>query len=135
MPQDPLKREGRCDSYRRSRRGTLCSDMSRHSPTAASIKVLQIFLDEPTGDHYGYDLMRATHLKSGSLYPILKRLLRDGYLTVHDEPIDPRIAGRPARRVYRLTSDGAERARHDMKEFYRHLPVPAWVPRVGMTGP
>lgn len=109
--------------------------MSRPPLTAASIKVLQVFLDDPTGDHYGYDLMRITHLKSGSLYPILKRLLREGYLSAHDEPIDPRIEGRPARRVYKLTSDGAEMAGHDIKEFYRHLPVPAWVPRVGTTGP
>ena len=33
--------------------------------------VLAAFLDDPTADRYGLDLMRATGHPSGTLYPIL----------------------------------------------------------------
>jgi PadR family transcriptional regulator, regulatory protein PadR len=53
---------------------------------------------------YGYDLSKATGLKSGTLYPILTRLHDQGWLeTKWTEPARP---GRPPRHLYRLTALG-----------------------------
>ena len=71
--------------------------------------VLQALLG--TGDtwRHGYDLARETALKSGTLYPILMRLERHGWLEAvwEDEP----VPGRPRRHLYRLTSAGVAEAR------------------------
>ncbi len=58
---------------------------------------------------HGYDLSRETSLKSGTLYPILMRLERLGWLEARweDEP----APGKPRRHLYRLTSLGMEEAR------------------------
>lgn len=58
----------------------------------------------------GADLMRATKLKSGSLYPILRRLEEAGWITGNWEEIDPREAGRPRRRFYKVTATGRRNA-------------------------
>jgi DNA-binding PadR family transcriptional regulator len=59
--------------------------------------------------HYGYDLSRATDLKSGTLYPILMRLEAQGWLEARWE--DALQPGKPARHLYRLTGLGASEAR------------------------
>lgn len=56
------------------------------------------------GPEYGYALMKATGLKSGSLYPILMRLTDRGYLTANWEP--SQSPGRPPRQIYKLTPKG-----------------------------
>jgi len=66
--------------------------------------VLSIFAAEPSCWHYGYDLVRETGLKAGSLYPILMRLADRGQLEARWEP-GPQ-PGIPARHLYRLTPAG-----------------------------
>ncbi|GAA3398659.1 PadR family transcriptional regulator [Cryptosporangium minutisporangium] len=80
--------------------------------TVAVAAVLAAFLQDPTADRYGLELMEGSGLPSGTLYPILTRLQRAGWAETHWEEIDPVEAGRPARRYYRLTADGVERARN-----------------------
>jgi DNA-binding PadR family transcriptional regulator len=58
--------------------------------------------------HYGYDLSKATGLKSGTLYPILMRLERQGWLEARWEAAA--TSGKPARHLYRLTPLGASEA-------------------------
>ena len=79
--------------------------------TANVGKVLRVLLDDPTGDHYGYTLMRATGLPSGNLYPIVGRLEAAGWIEGRTEEIDPSAAGRRPRRYYRLTGEGVTRGR------------------------
>lgn len=56
------------------------------------------------GWQHGYDLMKATGLSSGTLYPLLVRLTRKGLLEAEwQAPVQP---GRPARHAYRLTAAG-----------------------------
>ena len=58
---------------------------------------------------HGYDLSRATGLKSGTLYPILQRLHAQGYLDARwEESPHP---GKPPRHIYQLTPQGLELAR------------------------
>lgn len=44
---------------------------------------------------------------SGTIHPILARLEQAGWLESRWEEIDPSEKGRPRRRYYRFTSDGA----------------------------
>jgi PadR family transcriptional regulator len=78
--------------------------------TVQVAQVLAVFLEDPAADRYGTELMERTALASGSLYPILTRLRQAGWAEARWEEIDPVAAGRPARRYYRLTPDGAARA-------------------------
>nr|WP_240500127.1 PadR family transcriptional regulator [Sphingomonas montana] len=58
---------------------------------------------------HGYDLCRQTGIKSGTLYPLLIRLERQGYLEAEwQAPVEP---GRPLRHAYRLTDSGMHLAR------------------------
>jgi DNA-binding PadR family transcriptional regulator len=81
-------------------------------------KVLSAFLADVTEDRYGLDLMKITSLPSGTLYPILQRLQDAGWVTAEWEEIDPAAEGRPARRYYRLTPQGAENARVALAELH-----------------
>ncbi|MCW7986884.1 hypothetical protein XF35_16730 [Streptomyces platensis subsp. clarensis] len=76
------------------------------------LRVLAALLEKPDDPAYGYDLMKATGLRSGSLYPILARLTAEGWVTRENEETQ-RSEG-PARRYYRLTALGAAEARREI---------------------
>ena len=61
------------------------------------------------GHRYGFDVMDATGLPDGTVYPILRRLERRGVLegAWEDEAV-ARAEQRPPRRYYRLTPLGDE---------------------------
>jgi PadR family transcriptional regulator len=70
-----------------------------------SLRILAAIRD---GNAYGLDLVARTGLASGTVYPTLARLRRSGLVETRWE--DQRVAereGRPRRRYYRLTADGA----------------------------
>ncbi|MFI7432425.1 PadR family transcriptional regulator [Micromonospora haikouensis] len=89
--------------------------------TVAVATILRVFLEDPEKDHYGYDLMKKTGFASGKIYPLLARLRAAGWLTVAEEDIDPAVAGRPARRGYRLTAEGARVARLELARLNDQL--------------
>ena len=61
------------------------------------------------GYRYGFDVMEACDLASGTAYPALRRLERAGYLESRWEKADAAHSeGRPARRIYELTPEGAD---------------------------
>lgn len=74
-------------------------------------RVLQAFLDSPADETYGFALSRATGLQPGTLYPLLERMLEEGWLTTRWEEINEETAGRRRRRYYRLTGVGEQEAR------------------------
>ncbi|HUE90106.1 MAG TPA: helix-turn-helix transcriptional regulator [Vicinamibacterales bacterium] len=90
--------------------------MRRLSVTAVS--VLQAIAD---GFEYGFDIIDHTGLPSGTVYPALSRLERDGLVRSSWEN-DARAhrEGRPARRYYRITAPGT-RALEDSLTYYRTL--------------
>lgn len=67
--------------------------------TNALEKVLRILASDPQAKHWGYGLMKAAGLKSGTLYPMLSRLQDEGYVTCewHER-----------RKYYLLTKSGEE---------------------------
>lgn len=77
-------------------------------------RVLRVFLADVSARHYGYDLMKAARLPSGTLYPLLARLHDQGLVTSEWEhrPDDP--GGRPPRKYYQLTAEGARVARLEL---------------------
>ncbi|HWH00792.1 MAG TPA: PadR family transcriptional regulator [Pilimelia sp.] len=96
--------------------------------TVPVARVLAVLVAEPAADRYGLDLMRATGLPSGTLYPILARLEEAGWLQARWEDVDPAAAGRPARRYYRLTAAGAEAGRVELAALHAQT-RPATAPR------
>ena len=74
--------------------------------------VLRALLAESAHEMYGLQICEQAGLPSGTIHPILARLEREhGWLTSRWEDITPQDEGRPRRRYYQLTRDGAERAR------------------------
>src|ERR1700728_3472062 len=79
--------------------------------TLATQLVLRAMLVDPTREMYGLQICQDAGLPSGTIHPILARLERLGWAQSRWEDADPQEEGRPRRRYYWLTTDGAERAR------------------------
>ena len=93
------------------------------------MRVLAAFLSEPSDAQYGLDIAERLSIKSGTLYPILGRLERAGWLTSELEDGDPKVLARPRRRLYRLTGLGEESARAGLRQHVADLSVAAAEPR------
>lgn len=76
-----------------------------------TLQLLAAMLEDPQADWFGLQLSRITRILPGTLYPILHRLERAGWLDARTEAIDPVQERRPARRLYRLTGKGELAAR------------------------
>ena len=84
-----------------------------------TLRVLEAFLENPTNELSGADVHKRSSLASGTLYPILLRLESAGWFVSRWETIDPASAGRPRRRLYRLTPSGLARASEIFMSFGR----------------
>jgi PadR family transcriptional regulator, regulatory protein PadR len=84
----------------------------------AAVGVLQAVAN---GFEYGFDVIEATGLPSGTVYPALGRLERDGLVrSAWEDEATAHGDGRPARRYYRLTAAG-KRELAEAHEFFRSL--------------
>ena len=84
--------------------------------TRTTTRALVAFLEEPSSWRYGYDLMKAAGLSSGTLYPLLARLTDDGWLESRWE--ESEFPGKPPRQLYRLTATGRIEARHALERAH-----------------
>lgn len=94
---------------------------------------LRIVLDTMAARHpeamYGLEITRATGLKSGTVYPMLDRLVEAGWCTAAWEDADLALAhGRTRRHYFGLTDRGLGKAREAMTislggRLYRLVPV------------
>ena len=84
-----------------------------------TLRVLECFLENPTAPRSGAEVHQRCGIASGTLYPILLRLEAAGWFVSQWESLDPSIAGRPRRRLYRLTSTGLKRAGEVFASFNR----------------
>ncbi|WP_203615536.1 helix-turn-helix transcriptional regulator [Streptomyces sp. SID13726] len=96
-------------------------------------RVLKVFTEDPGTPRFGMELMKLMAMSSGTLYPILTRLAKAGWIDAHDEDVDPSTAGRPARRYYTMTGEQARQARLELAQFTSEIsPYPArplgWTP-------
>jgi len=85
--------------------------------------VLRLLLDDPQRPRYGLELSAALGLPSGTIYPILARLEQVGWVESawEDREVHQQW-GRPQRRMYRITDDGANRARTALRRIQRVAP-------------
>jgi PadR family transcriptional regulator PadR len=78
--------------------------------TQPLVRVAMALMMEPTGQHWGYELFKRSGVRSGALYPMLTRLLEEGWLTDGwEDPATIRAEEekrRPPRRYYELTDKG-----------------------------
>lgn len=82
--------------------------------------VLRAMLAEPASEYYGRQLCAETGLPGGTIYPIMARLERLGWVVSSwEDPVRHITEGRPPRRYYRLTDEGAEQARDALARAYR----------------
>jgi PadR family transcriptional regulator PadR len=72
--------------------------------TKTLMRVVDVLAEDPTREWYGLELMGAAHLSSGTLYPILHRLVQEGWLVRTRDVAS--TAGGAGRRMYRLTGVG-----------------------------
>ena len=109
--------------------------MKRAGPrmTLTTQLVLRVLLADPAQERYGLQICAEAGLPSGTIHPILARLEHEyGWLTSRWEEIKPQDQGRPRRRYYRLSEDGAERARLALAQA--RTPVSAMELRVRSAG-
>lgn len=95
--------------------------------------VLEAFLEDPLRELYGLEICQAADLPSGTVHPILARLEGLGWLESRWEGIDPRDEGRPQRRYYRLTRQGASEARFALARARRPVERGSLRPATGLS--
>lgn len=68
-------------------------------------------------DQYGYSLVQKITpritIAEGTVYPLMRRLVKEGYLTTYFKP----STEGPARKYYRITDEGLERLDALLKEW------------------
>lgn len=96
--------------------------MSPVRMTHATALILQSLA---AGARHGFQVMEVTGLASGTVYPVLRRLEREKAVESEWEDTESATAaGRPRRRIYRLTAAGrllAQRARDRLAATRRVL--------------
>ena len=86
--------------------------------TQALAQVLAVLLDDPLSRHWGYDLSKRTGVRSGVLYPLLHRMLEEGWLNDGwEEATAASGRSRPPRRYYEVTPDGLAALRNLLVEM------------------
>lgn len=81
------------------------------------LKVLKLFVEQPTSALAGADIMRAVHLTSGTVYPLLARLETGRFLCSRWERATAASLGRPRRRLYSITVGGLRMATASLMEL------------------
>jgi DNA-binding PadR family transcriptional regulator len=94
--------------------------MAKDEPrlTAQTFKVLGILISRAQEEISGAEVARATKLASGTLYPILVRLEKARWVESRWEVGDPHKLGRPRRRLYQITGEGAKRAQLAFRDTF-----------------
>lgn len=96
-------------------------------PSTATRLVFQAFLDSPSDETYGFELTQVTGLPSGTIYPILRRLEDEGFITHRWAEVQVGNQRR-RRRYYELTGEGrqvAQAATTEQRQALRLL-APGW---------
>jgi len=96
--------------------------MPRPAPLAfGPVAILHAVAD---GNRFGFEIMDATGLTSGTVYPALDRLESLGYLTSHwEDPRKARRQKRPPRRYFDLTDAGATALAAALERYKNLKPV------------
>jgi PadR family transcriptional regulator, regulatory protein PadR len=91
-----------------------------------TLKVLSAFMEHPKEPLSGSDILKKTGMLSGTLYPILMRFERAGWLKSEWEEPTPSEMGRPRKRLYRISPRGYNKANAALAELRVSVERPAW---------
>jgi len=94
--------------------------------SAQTIKVLGTLMSCPSDELSGAEIGKRTKLASGTLYPILFRLEEVGWLQSRWEAGNPAVLGRPRRRFYRVTVEGAKSVQEVVRDLTPAMGRLAW---------
>ncbi|MGA8116002.1 MAG: PadR family transcriptional regulator [Actinocatenispora sp.] len=103
--------------------------------TAATVDVLNALLDQPAPT-WGLQVIKATGRPPGTVYPILERLERAGWVVSRWDDDGERRG--PRRRIYVLTDGGVQSARqtcrdHSATRAGTAVPRPVLSPKGGLA--
>lgn len=92
---------------------------------------------DPAVGSYGSELARESDRSVGTVHAVLTHLEGAGYVTAEWEQIDPREAGRPAVRFWRLTPAGGALAQREHQAEVARITASAphrkWLPVRGSS--
>jgi PadR family transcriptional regulator, regulatory protein PadR len=83
-------------------------------------------MERPQERLAGSDILKRIGMLSGTLYPILMRLERAGWLESEWEQLDASEAGRPRKRLYRLSANGYNKTKAALAELVVPVGGPVW---------
>ncbi len=99
-----------------------------------SVAALTVLHAVASGSAHGFDIIDATGLPGGTVYPALTRLQRDGLVTSDWEDVSiARAEKRPPRRYYQLTPAGLGTLNEALAHLHSLRPVRR--PKLARTGP
>jgi PadR family transcriptional regulator PadR len=98
--------------------------MPDHSLSYGSAAILHAVA---SGRRFGFDIMEATGLTSGTVYPALERLESRGLLrSKWEDEAAAHAEGRPARRYFTLTAAGATTLKAALERYKALRPLPGF---------
>jgi len=100
----------------------------------STLAVLRVLVDAQGERCYGVEIGKAAAVSSGTLYPILDRLTREGWAEASWEEVDPSEAGRPRRRYYKLTALGEVAAIRALQAAHARTTPRSWLKPASTPG-
>ena len=89
-----------------------------------SITAVCVLQAVANGFQYGFDVIDQTQLPSGTVYPALGRLERDGLVrSSWEDPAAAREEKRPPRRYYKVTAQGARVLETELLKYRALSPI------------
>ena len=85
--------------------------------SAETLRILGVMLEDPLAWQYSLGLSETASVATGTIYPMLARLERAGWLESRWEELGPNDGGRPRRRLYRLTGHGERASMAELEEI------------------
>jgi DNA-binding PadR family transcriptional regulator len=93
-------------------------------PRGISFTAVTVLHAIASGARHGFDVMDTTQLPSGTVYPALGRLERDGLVkSAWEDAAAARAEKRPPRRNYRLTAQGTRVLENEVAKYRALGPV------------
>ena len=80
-----------------------------------TLRVLQVFMEDPSQPRYGLELMERTAVKSGTIYPALLKLEQEGYISSSWGTSDNNRRAK----FYALTRAGRKQLEREAREWER----------------
>lgn len=82
------------------------TDKVQERVTVAFLRILAFFIGNEKKMYCGSDVMKQLNLPSGTVYPLLLRMTKAGWLDRELENVNPKEIGRPAKRFYQISATG-----------------------------